>query len=280
MSYINWGHESPEQIALRKRLDDQALLEQAMYMAAMAAAAGSGGLIGKQPFVYLRTSESEPWENTDNVDELNAVFGEKGWTLRFFETVDASEIFNESTTYIFMEGSDNGTEELTAFLSQNQQLIEDWVYAGGNLFLNAAPNEGSNFGIGFGGVALQDGYESTNATIADGQSAHPIFVGPGSCGTDWTGDSFAHAIIDGPATPLIINPGQLSVCSELVWGSGKAIFGTMTITGYQQPKPQVIYLRQNIHAYLSGVTYSLQLGLRSLSNNSELNATEKSKKEQ
>jgi hypothetical protein len=264
MAFINWGSETPEQLEIRKRLEEQALLEQAMYSAAMAAAAAGSGCGAKGPKVfYLRTVESEPWENTDNVDELNAVFGQRGWTLRFFETADASAIFTESTDYIFMDGSDNGTRELATFLSQNLQSIEDWVYAGGKLFLNAAPNEGSNFGIGFGGVALQDGYDSDDVTIASGQSTHPIFVGPGVCGTDWTGSSFAHAIIDGPATPLIVNPGKSSVCSELVWGSGKAIFGAMTITGYQQPKPQVIYLRQNIHAYLAGVTYTPNLMLLS-----------------
>ena len=35
----------------------------------------------------------------------------------------------------------------------------------------------------------------------------------------------------------------------------------MTITSWQDPKPEVIYLRQNIHSYLSGVEYTPQLGM-------------------
>lgn len=42
MSFINWGHESPEQRAARKKMEDQLLFEQAMYNASMAAAAAAG----------------------------------------------------------------------------------------------------------------------------------------------------------------------------------------------------------------------------------------------
>ena len=45
MSFINWGHESPEQLKARKEMEDALLFEQAMYSAAVASAAsaGSGG---------------------------------------------------------------------------------------------------------------------------------------------------------------------------------------------------------------------------------------------
>jgi hypothetical protein len=47
MSFINWGEESPEQLAARKRIEEAMMFEQVAYSAAMAAAAaaaGSGGI--------------------------------------------------------------------------------------------------------------------------------------------------------------------------------------------------------------------------------------------
>ena len=46
MSFINWGSESREQLAARKKMEDNILFEQMAYSAAVAAAAaaGSGGL--------------------------------------------------------------------------------------------------------------------------------------------------------------------------------------------------------------------------------------------
>jgi hypothetical protein len=45
MSFINWGHETPEQKEIRRRMEDEMMFEQASYNAAVAAvaAAGSGG---------------------------------------------------------------------------------------------------------------------------------------------------------------------------------------------------------------------------------------------
>jgi hypothetical protein len=46
MSFINWGEESPDQLAARKRIDEDIMFEQAAFNAAAtaAAAAGSGGI--------------------------------------------------------------------------------------------------------------------------------------------------------------------------------------------------------------------------------------------
>ena len=47
MSFINWGEESPEQLAARKRMEETMMFEQAAYnaaVAAMATSAGTGGI--------------------------------------------------------------------------------------------------------------------------------------------------------------------------------------------------------------------------------------------
>lgn len=279
MSFINWGSEGPEQLKIRKQLEEQMLFEQAMQSAATAAAAaaGSGAPITSKSVYYLRAIDSsggdgntEPWDEPTNLDEMNTVFGPTGWTLAKFETLNPALVFKPETVYIFIDGGDGGADQLAIFLDDNRSLIEDWVHAGGRLFLNAAPNVGGNIDFGFDGVTLNYEGESTgsdDATIKLGAENHPIFVGPGECGTTWTGDAFSHANLIGlsPLSTLIVDPELYVICAEIQWGAGVVIFGTMTITGFHDPQPEAKYLRQNIHAYLGNTTYTPQLGLRTFS---------------
>jgi hypothetical protein len=46
MSFINWGEESPEQIAIRERMEETMMFEQAAFNAANAAAAAAAGTGG------------------------------------------------------------------------------------------------------------------------------------------------------------------------------------------------------------------------------------------
>lgn len=283
MSFINWGNESPEQLRLRKQLEEQMLFEQAMQSAAVAAAAaGSGKIIPSKSVYYLRAIDSsggdgntEPWDESNNPDEMNAVFGQAGWTLATFETLNPTVVFKPETVYVFIDGSDGGAEQLAIFLDDNRSVIEDWVHAGGRLFLNAAPNIGGNIDFGFDGVILNYSDESAgsdDATIKLGAESHPIFNGPGDCGTDWTGGSFSHANLDGisPLAVLIVDPELYVICAEIEWGSGVVIFGAMTLTDFHDPQPEATYLRQNIHAYLGNTTYTPQLGLRTFSLDKEI----------
>ena len=43
MSFINWGHETPEQLKARREMEDQVMFEQMSYSAAVAAAAATAG---------------------------------------------------------------------------------------------------------------------------------------------------------------------------------------------------------------------------------------------
>ena len=63
MSYINWGSESPEQLAIRKQIEEQALYEQAVRATRArsrsgntpGAAAGGGGYTGVSVAVNILT---------------------------------------------------------------------------------------------------------------------------------------------------------------------------------------------------------------------------------
>ena len=99
---------------------------------------------------YLRSMLGEPWTQTNqysNVGIMDSVFGEQEWTLSFFETVDVDVLFSPSVSIIFIDGGDDGALAFSAFMASNQILIEDWVFNGGRLFLNAAPNEGGDIDL-------------------------------------------------------------------------------------------------------------------------------------
>jgi hypothetical protein len=53
MSFINWGEESSEQLAVRKRMEETIMFEQATYNAAMEAAAASAGTGGTKSNTYV-----------------------------------------------------------------------------------------------------------------------------------------------------------------------------------------------------------------------------------
>lgn len=53
MSFINWGHETPEQLKARKEMEDRMLSEQASFNAATAAAAAGSSRLKPREFVGL-----------------------------------------------------------------------------------------------------------------------------------------------------------------------------------------------------------------------------------
>ena len=194
----------------------------------------------------------EPWGSTSNIDAMNAVFGDD-WTQGDFETIDVASVFGASNCFVFLEGSDQHAQELEDFLEDNIALIEAWVSSGGNLFLNAAPNEGDGMSFGFGGTELIYAYFTNNAEAAD--PGHPIFAGPFTpVGTNWTGGSFGHARIDGDGLTNLIWAEFATtniVAAEKAFGDGKVIFGGMTTNNFHSPATEAANLRANIIAYLS-----------------------------
>jgi len=197
----------------------------------------------------------EPWYTTTNTGAMNSAFGTEGvdWYRTYFETADPGAVFSASTCFVFLEGSDAHAIALEAFLDDNAALIESWVSGGGNLFLNAAPNEGDNIDFGFGGVHLIYPWYAGLASAAD--PMHAIFNGPFlPVGTEWTGSSFSHAVLNGGGTtPLIIDeltPTRV-ILAEKAWGSGKVLFGGMTTNNFHNPELESANLRANILRYLA-----------------------------
>ncbi len=207
---------------------------------------------------YLRSQQGEPWGSQSNVQAMDAAFGAGAWTPAFFETAAAATIFSPNTCMVFLDGSDFGAQELQAFMTANQALMESWVNAGGRMFINAAPNEGANQNWGFGGVTLNYNGGTTlsppgNATAL----AHPIYQGPFlPISPTYTGNYFGHAhITGGGITTLMTEVNNQAIIAELTFGNGLVMFGGMTTSNFHTPALESQNLRQNILNYL----YNTQL---------------------
>ncbi|HWN93701.1 MAG TPA: M36 family metallopeptidase [Methylomirabilota bacterium] len=207
------------------------------------------------PDAYLRSTAGIPWGSTANETAMNRAFGSNNWQNLRYETVNPAALFTPATRFIFMEGSEFIANELQAFLAAHRNTVENWVAAGGRLFLNSAPSEGAGMNFGFGvNLVYSDPTSSANASDA----LHPIFAGPFTpVDLAWTGTSFGHATVSGTnLTALIANSvnGRL-VLGEKRHGAGLALFGGMTTDNFHSAQPQAANLRANILAYAANFIF-------------------------
>ncbi|MBK8956119.1 MAG: HYR domain-containing protein [Saprospiraceae bacterium] len=205
------------------------------------------------------TGTSLPWGGGPGYDDyttsMNQIFGAGNWD-QFNFNAPAGTIFSQNYRFIYLDGSDGSADEFNAFVNANRTLVEGWVACGGRLFLNAAPNEGGNIDLGFGGVQILYNQASTliNSVVASGA----ILNGPYQpTGTNYTGNFYAHAIVGPPTMVVMIreNGGaNRPVFAQTLWGSGVVMFGGMTASGWHQPQPNARNLRWNILDRLNTIT--------------------------
>ena len=67
MSFINWGHESPEQKEIRRRMEERMMFEQASYNAAMAAVAAVGSSLRKPSYVTAGRSSISSYVDENGI---------------------------------------------------------------------------------------------------------------------------------------------------------------------------------------------------------------------
>ena len=194
--------------------------------------------------------DADPWGQTTNTTAMNSIFGVGNWTLGSFST-PAATIFAPGTTFVMLEGSD-GNSNLPTYITANQTIIENWVNAGGKLFINAAPNYGTNQSWGFDSTILN--YPSYAGAVATSVPGNQIFMGPYlPTTTNYTGNSFAHGYITGTGlTSLLYDqafaPDINSVLCYKAWGNGIVYFGACTQPNYWTPATEGLNLWQNIIA--------------------------------
>lgn len=203
---------------------------------------------------YVYQTNGDPWGNTTNDDAMSAAFGAANWSKSTYNTADFS-----SAKFVFLDGSDFTSNDLSSFIAGNQVFLENYVFNGGHLFINSAPNVGSSFSMGFG-VTLNYAAYSWNATV----NAAGVAAGltDGGITTNYTGNYFSHATVSGPLTSLI--DGDLgSVFGVMNWGSGFVAFGGQTTTNFHYPNSDAQVLLANELHYVAAVpepeTYAMLL---------------------
>ncbi|MDQ2771075.1 MAG: T9SS type A sorting domain-containing protein [Bacteroidota bacterium] len=223
---------------------------RAAYLKGSTPMAGQHRTASAAAAAYVR-STTLPWgtygDNT-NVAAMDGVFGSGNWDSLFLETTLATDIFTATRHRVFLEGSELGAPALSSFLQVNQAAIENWVAAGGHLFVNAAPSVGGSINCGFGGMILNYGnYFSDNGTVVPG---NPLALGPYlPAGDTYSGGAFAHAAVTGPGLTRLITGDAGTVLGGKAWGNGYVLVGGMTCTVFQNPSPNALNLRQNILVY-------------------------------
>jgi hypothetical protein len=221
----------------------------------LTAIATGGGIGGPANGTKYYITDQAPWGQPDNVNAMNDVFGIGGWTQANFSAV-AATIFVPGTQFVFIDGSDANAIAMNTFMTANQTLIENWVNAGGRLFLNSAPNQGGNMNWGFGGVTLD--YNGGQAAVSAVVPGHPIYLGPFvPITTNFTGNNFSHArIVGGGTTSLLEGFGDVALSSK-PWGTGLVMFGGMTTPFYHLPNLEAHNFRRNILSYASGAAIAV-----------------------
>jgi hypothetical protein len=238
----------------------------AMLVAPSVAAAApppEGDTTVTTPHVYVRDQAGEPWDEETNDEAMTQVFGDN-WEEEFFQTVntgtDAGGLFAPSVRFIYLDGGDDGAQELEAFLAANEAALKAFTDRGGRLFINSAPNEGD--GMSYDGRQIVFDDETTFSDFVEAaDSSHPIFNGPFTpVTTSYTGTSFGHALVQGPGlTSLIlghqnndeslpVDPNRV-VLAEYRSCTGMTLIGGMTTTNFHDPEEEAANLRANIIHY-------------------------------
>lgn len=238
----------------------------AMLLAVQATAFAEVGTEGDghvdAPAVYLHQATREPWGNEENDTAMDTAFGTNGWDEEHFETVDTGTgtggLFAPGVKFIYLDGSDTGTNALITFLAANQSKLQAFVADGGRLFLDAAPNVGPSSFTYDGKTITRDNFSHDVVAV---DPSNPIFNGPNTpAGTRYSGNSFGHAFITGSGltplidrtvgdTPIGLPDPTAVVLASYRSGCGFTLIGGITTPNFHQPQPNGRNLRANILVY-------------------------------
>ena len=200
------------------------------------------------PGVVYATGSYDPWGQTTNDDAMSTAFGASNWTKSYgFNT----SLFTGST-FVYLDGSDGNALALNTFIGGNQAFIENYVFSGGRLLINAAPNEGASFNLGFGANLLYSGaqYNDSVSVTADGIAAG---LANGGIATNYTGNYFGHALVTGAGISNLVQGNDVGgiVFGGKQFGSGYVAFGGQTATYYHDPVNDALALRVNQLLYVA-----------------------------
>jgi len=191
-----------------------------------------------------------PWGQNTNQTGMDLVFGAGNWTQVNY-SVDPSSVFNGSTAFVFIEGSDgNNDSYIQSFMSANQGLIESWVSDGGNLYIKAG-TQGPDINVGFGNTIIDNDYSQGNPSVTV-DITHPSFIGPYTPTSEtMSGNWWFHNDVRGTdITPIVLGGNGTAVAvGEKTFGGGNVVFSGGTMPNFQSPQPQSYNFHYNLIYY-------------------------------
>ncbi|MFN0176034.1 MAG: MopE-related protein [Saprospiraceae bacterium] len=199
--------------------------------------------------LYLTTAYyDQPWGRYDNINAMETVFGSGNYDVYYLEYPDAVTLLSPSYKVIFLDGSEYAGPAMYDFLAANLGVLENWVAAGGALFINSCPVNTQTFiDFGFGGVSFQSQVSGYQGYVQD--PGHPIFNGPFVPATgDFSGNYFAefqYGSFSGDVGQVLILGNGVAL-SEKTWGNGIVYFGAFLPPSLVAPQPNAINMWQNI----------------------------------
>ncbi|MGZ8289449.1 MAG: PEP-CTERM sorting domain-containing protein [Telluria sp.] len=200
------------------------------------------------PIVYM-TGTGNPWGvsgNGSNEQAMDTAFGAGKWSkVNGF----GMAAFAADTRFLYLDGGDSSAVQFSTFLAANQAAIGSFVSNGGALFLNAAPNIGGSFSMGFG-TMLNNGNSTGNAQATAAGVASGIFD---DIVDAYTGGSFSHAYVSGDASFVSLMNDHMgrSVFGGKEVGNGYVAFGGMTLPYFHGPGADSRLLRANMLNYVA-----------------------------
>ncbi|HNO29938.1 MAG TPA: T9SS type A sorting domain-containing protein [Chitinophagales bacterium] len=109
-------------------------------------------LLGQVPdkrIIYVSSSFGEPYGAISNYVILDQAFGLDSWEHLYYQTLDTSYLFSDSTCLIFLEGAFNTEGVFLSFYNSYKSNIETYVADGGHLLIDYAPYSATEYNLGF-----------------------------------------------------------------------------------------------------------------------------------
>lgn len=177
-------------------------------------------------------------QNTANLTNLTSVFGAPSSTT--WQSLGGGNLSGSLTGYsfLFVDGGTAGGNTFRDWLNSNLTAVQNYVAAGGRLYIDSGRTSGTNtINAGFGGVqfARMTGPSANGNTGVAVDPTDPIFAN--GAGTSWSAsgnNDFASDYVIAPpgvGTPLITDQASgRTLLLEQTWGNGMAWFGGFDAT--------------------------------------------------
>ena len=109
-----------------------------------------------QGVAYIHDQGGNAWGANSYITDMDGAFGAGNWQNLTYQGVNVNALLSGANCFIFADGGASTDVAMNNFIAANQVALQNWVNAGGHLWLNSG---GWNISVtcGFGGLVLQIG---------------------------------------------------------------------------------------------------------------------------